>query len=380
MTLVASAVDSLAVVTTVGAVAALAYYGYGRHLVGRGADATRSLTRLRRALHVGLPLAYVAALLGLAAAGWLDVLDAAAAALPGGETFVGDLLSLLALFAGPLPAVVLAYLGAFPAAKALRGVEMEWSTAALLMGRYAAGLVAAFVVLLAVLGVVTARAPPALALPAGVAVVALLVVAGAPVVVRVVQPNRAPDEAETERIDRGLERAGFEVAGLCVLETAESEQAFAVVRGPPGRRHLFVSDHLLSVADDDRLAAVLALQAGRARRYHLEVRLALTLLVLLGILGPIWGFVPVPDGLAWPVVGVTAVVGPVALWLGRRLVYRADDDAAERIGAAAVADAIESHAEAHDAPLSWPRRREVARMEPAPERRLRRLRESAGVE
>jgi Zn-dependent protease with chaperone function len=83
----------------------------------------------------------------------------------------------------------------------------------------------------------------------------------------------------------------------------------------------------------------------------------------------------VPDGVA--ALAVLAA-GAVALWLGQRLVYRADAAAAARTSPTAVAAAIERYAELNDVPMSWGRVAALRRMEPPLDRRLDRLGERDG--
>ncbi len=369
---------SLLALACFGSGVSLVYYGYGR-LLARGGDRTRALARLRRALKVGLPVTYVLAVITMTATGWLEVVDAVVAWVPLGETIVGNVLALVLLLGTPALAVVVAYLGALPVVVDLRNLTVSPTRVVLLLARYVAGLVALFVVLLLALGTVVdpllaALPPSVVVLVASVGVVVSLLGA-TPLVVRLLQPTRRPDDDERERIDALLERTGLDGVGVRILRASDANHAFAVLRGLPRRRHLFVTDYLLECADDDRLRALLALQAGRARTFHLESRLAITIATVFGVTAP---FLEALPGRSWLVSVAAGIVGLVALWRGRRLVYRGDAYAASRVGTDAVVDALEWQCAINDRPLTWSRRQEVARMEPSPARRIGRLRERSG--
>ncbi|MFC4245778.1 hypothetical protein ACFOZ7_01960 [Natribaculum luteum] len=370
---------SLLALACVGSGVSLVYYGYGR-LLARGGDRTRALARLRLALKVGLPVTYVLAVITMTATGWLEVVDAVVAWVPLGETIVGNVLALVLLLGTPALAVVVAYLGALPVVVDLRNLTVSPTRVVLLLARSVAGLVALFVVLLLALGAVV---DPLLAtLPAGVVVLVAsvgMVVSllwATPLVVRLLQPTRRPDDDERERIAALLERTGLDGVGVRILRASDANHAFAVLRGLPlPRRHLFVTDYLLECADDDRLRALLALQAGRARTFHLESRLTITIGLVLGVVAPTLESLP---GRSWLVSVAAGIVGLVALWQGRRLVYRGDAYAASRVGTDAVVDALEWQCAINDRPLTWSRRQEIVRMEPSPARRIGRLRERSG--
>ncbi|WP_436925228.1 hypothetical protein [Halosimplex amylolyticum] len=373
------AVTALGALAAVSVVAALALFAYSRRFRG-AADATAALTRIRRALRVGLPLAYVVALVAMAAAGWLGAVDAAAGRLPGGESAVGGAVAVVAGLTAPLVAVVAGYFGAFPTIRDLRAVDVSAAAVAVRLARYAAGMVA----LLCVVVVGVTLLGDSLSTGVGFfGVVGALLVSvwvGSPWLIRLTQSTRAPTDAERERLDRRCADVGFDPHGVRVIDVADAKQAFAFVRGPPGRRHLFVADYLLTELDEERLRGYLALQAGRARVMHLEARLTVVggAIALAGGLAA--GLVSVPgvgDGVA--ALGVLAA-GAVGLCAGTRLVYRADADAAGRTSREAVEAAIRRFADLNDAPMEWGRLATLRRMEPSLNRRIDRLRDRASRE
>jgi hypothetical protein len=367
-----TALGSFAALTAVTVLAAGTFALYSHRYRGHG-DTARTLSRIRPAFRIGLPVVYLLALLAMTAAGWLDLLST----LPGQGTVVGDTAELLVGLPVPSVAVVGAYLGAFPAVRELREADMTATAAARRLLRYLAGIGAVAVTLVVLVTRLTGRFWRGGGVFVAVALLAVVLWAGAPWLIRLVQTTRAPTDEERARLDSLCAEAGLDLAGVRVLETDGARQAYAVLRGLPGRRHLFVTDYLLAALDDERLRAYLAIQGERARLGHLAVKLVA---VAGSLAGAVWlvtgGSLPgVPDGVA--AVAVLAV-GAVALWLGQRLVYRADAAAAARTSPAAVAAAIERYADLNDVPMSWGRVAALRRMEPPLGRRLDRIGECDG--
>jgi len=375
----ASVAGAGAALAGVSLVAALAFFVYTRRFRGTD-DATAALSRVRRAFRVGLPVVYVAALVAMLAVGWPEPVETAVGSLPGGESAVGSAVSLVAALAVPGVAVVAGYFGAFPVVRDLRDVDVSAATVAVRVARYAVGLAAVLTLVVAAL----VLAGDSLTTGAGFAlVVAVLVVlawAGSPVLVRLVQSTRAPTDAERDRLDRLCGDAGLDPHSVRVLDVADAKQAFAFVRGLPRRRHLFVSDYLLAELDDDHLRGYLALRAGRARRFHLEARLAVVVGTLTLAFALLFDVFSVPGVDDWTTLVVVLLAGTAALWLGRRLVYRADADAAARTSRETVEAVLRRDAELNDAPLEWGRLTALRRMEPPLARRIDRLRDRASRE
>ena len=369
------AAGSLAALAGTTAVGALAFYLYGRRLRGH-TDTARALARMRRALRVGLPVLYLLALVSMGVAGWFGLLDGAAGALPG-NTAVAESLTLVVGLTVPVVAVLGGYLGAFPTVRALRDVEVSAATVTLRLARYLVGVVALVTLLVAATSALGADITTGTGFLAALAVVVLVLFAGSPWLVRLLQSTRAPTDAERERLDRLCADAGLDPASVRVLRTADAKQAAAFLRGLPGRRHLFVADYLLAELDDERLRASLALQAGRARSLHLEGRT----LVVAGTVG--FAAALVLDVVSVPGVGDALValgslaLGVLALWAGQRLVYRADAYAAARTSRETVEETIEAFADLNDAPMEWGRLAALRRMEPPLVRRIDRLRDRA---
>jgi STE24 endopeptidase len=363
-------VAALAGVTGLGT---LVFYLYGRRLRGSD-DTTRALTRLRRAYRVGLPVLYVVALVAMAVAGWFDLLGSVAAAFPG-ETALADTAALVVGVATPVVAVLGSYLGAFPAVRALRDVEMSAVTVTIRLARYLFGLLAVVVVLAGGTVALSADSTSGAGFLAALLVVVLVVISGSPWLIRLLQTTRTPTDDERDRLDRVCADVGLDPVDVRVLGTGDAKQATAFLRGVPGRRHLFVTDYLLAELDDERLRASLALQAGRARSRHLEVRLVVVTATLGTAGGLLLGVVSVPGGSDGLVALAAVGVGVLSLWAGQRLVYRADADAAARTDREAVEAALETSADLNDAPMDWGRIAAIRRMEPPLVRRIDRLRD-----
>jgi len=369
---IAGSLGALAGSTALGA---SAFYLYGRRLQGSD-DATRALSRLRRAFRFGLPVVYLLALVAMAVAGWFDLLGSVADAVPGG-TAVARVLVLVVGLATPVVAVLGGYLGAFPAIKALRDVELSAVTVTIRLARYLLGALALVVVLVGGTVALGADISSGAGFLAVLVVVVAVIVAGSPWLIRLLQTTRAPTEDERARLDRLCTDVGLDPAGVRVLRTDEAKQATAFCRGVPGRRHLFVADYLLAELDDEHLRGYLALQAGRARSLHLEARMMVVTATVGSVAALVLGVVSVP-GTSDALVALAAVaVGGAALWAGQRLVYRADDYAVTRTDRETVEETFESFADLNDAPMDWGRLAALRRMEPPLTRRIDRLRDRA---
>jgi len=380
-----SGVDSGAVRDSLGALAAgatiggLVLYLYGLRV--RGADdRVAALSRLRRAVRVVLVVVYAVTVVAVLDAGWFGVVDEAAAPLVGRDTELASAVNLFLGVVTPLVAVIGAYFGAFPAAQSLRGTDMSPASAAVRLGRFGLALALYFTALVVVQGALTGDSATGLPF---VAVLFLSVVAvwvTSPWLVRLTRSTRSPTDAERERLARLCDEAGLDPHAVRVLDGADAKQAFALVRGPPRRRRLFVTDYLLDELDDGTLRASLALQAERVDRKHLEARLVLAVGTAVFALGPLLGVFSVPGVSDGTVALVALAGGLLGQWAGQCLVYQADIAAAEQTSCEAVESAIERYADLNDAPMEWGRLTALRRMEPSLDSRIARLRDRAAQE
>ncbi|EMA68109.1 peptidase [Halorubrum kocurii] len=162
---------------------------------------------------------------------------------------------------------------------------------------------------------------------------------------------REPTDSERGRLDYLRETAGLDVNRVAIERRGADEpggeaegdsgregvgRVEVSVRGPPGRRVLFLSEAVLEDVDDDVAIGLLAAEAGRVETYYGEFR-AVAIAAVLGVLAAIvTATVAFDAGFA-----SLAAVGLAAFWVGRRVQYAADDRAADTVGAGRVADAFE---------------------------------------
>ena len=151
---------------------------------------------------------------------------------------------------------------------------------------------------------------------------------------------REPTAPERAALDALRGTAGLDVDRVAVVETAGATSIDVAVRGPPGRRVLFVTESVLDELDEDVAVGLLAAEAGRVGTYYGEFR-AVAIAAVVGILAAVIAtVVPFEAGFAGLVT-----VGVASFWVGRRVQYAADDRAADAVGADRVADAFERVAE-----------------------------------
>ncbi|WP_058367585.1 hypothetical protein [Haloparvum sedimenti] len=194
----------------------------------------------------------------------------------------------------------------------------------------------------------------ALALVAVVPVVAFLAATVGPLYAADrFRETRPPTDAERRRLDALREEAGLDVERVAVFspsggqkpddaevsDDAEgSDDPGSVeisVRGPPGRRVLFLTPGVFDL-EDGTATALLAAEAGRLVTYYNEFRAVATAAVLALLAAVVTTLVPFEAGFS-----ALAAVGFVAFWAGRRVQYAADARAADRVGAETLADAFE---------------------------------------
>jgi Zn-dependent protease with chaperone function len=185
----------------------------------------------------------------------------------------------------------------------------------------------------------------------GVAVVAFLAVEVGPLYAADrFRDLRDPTAEERDRLASLRETAGLGVERVAIERDSETSvdgtavdgeepgigRVEVAVRGPPGRRVLFVTESVLDGLDEDIAIGLLAAEAGRVETYYGEFR-AVAIAAVLAILAAIVTVaVPFQAGFASLVA-----VGLAAFWVGRRVQYAADDRAADAVGADRVAGAFE---------------------------------------
>ncbi|WP_096394367.1 peptidase [Halorubrum trapanicum] len=147
----------------------------------------------------------------------------------------------------------------------------------------------------------------------------------------------AIESVDGEGDDRGDDHGGDgdEGGGSAAAGPAEVS-----VRGPPGRRVLFLTADVLTDLDEDVAVGLLAAEAGRAATYYAEFRAVAVGAVLATLAAVVTALVPFESGFA-----ALVAVGVASFWAGRRVQYAADARAADAVGAERVADAFERVAE-----------------------------------
>ncbi|SHH08376.1 STE24 endopeptidase [Halobaculum gomorrense] len=319
-------------------------------VVGAGGSAVaRRLSnpvRKYRLLYVGAVLP-----LGVLAYGLLSILDLGAAVravLVGASTGIRPVDVFLAEFLtmGAAGTVALAaYAPTIPGVRAARGIDLGTGRAVARMARWLLGVSAVFALAFTPFRVGVDAGASAVAVAVGLVALVVVMLAASPWVVGALRSTRAPTGDDAARVDRLRDRAGLGadlVGDVRVLDTDDEGTANAYVRGVGPTRRLFVTSTFLDAFDDETGAALLAVQAGRVRSRALARRIGAVVAAAVSLLAAFG-----PGAATGPLVAVAggALVG--GLWYARRGVLAADDLAAERVGADAVADAFERYAEAH---------------------------------
>lgn len=239
--------------------------------------------------------------------------------------------------------VLLGYLAMLPAVRRARSLDLSLAKNTLGVARQLLAMVLVGATFGTVVATVTVGDDVWLTLVVVFAVFALLY-AVTPYTTRLSLSPRDPTDDEATRLRGACATAEFDPAGLHVVDTEGTENLLVNVVGVRGRRHLFVSRHLLDVTDDERLAVFVGIEANRARLGQQEAKFALLGgLTALGVAAVNGGLGPVADALgtgAWiPLLGGVAVVLSLA-WLAGRLTYRADAATDAQVGPGSVQETM----------------------------------------
>lgn len=251
-------------------------------------------------------------------------------------SFAGDLAAQFALFLSAACVTLPAYTVMVPAIRNARDIDLSIWTAVRRMGRYT--LVLTIFLTVGFVPVERFATGEDLGLTSGVLILLVGVLPFVtPVLFSVFRSNRIPTNAERDRLESLCEQAGLNVDDIWVLTDAD-ETLEIHLRGLPGKRHLYVSMFGLQRFDDKALSALLATNAGSIAHHYRAIKLY-----------PLVGFliITIPT-IAWGstlwyavLIGVALVGWLPMLWAARRAVRRGDDYAADRVGAATAADALE---------------------------------------
>jgi len=342
---------------------AVLWFAYGQYL--RRQPRSIAVVRLRRSYRIGLPIWYLGTLFAMTAAGWLEVGSQIVETTGLGDTVPGALFELTVTLTTPAVAVVAAYLGAIPVIRDIRKIDLNYGTAASRAAKYILGIVLVSIILL--VSILWLVSDSGLVAVVGIGLAVIYV--GSPLLVRLLAPTKAPTTDERERLGRYSSAVGLDVDRIRVIASTDGTPPQAYVRGIWPYRTVFVTEPLLD-ARDDHLRAALAVRAGRQRIHHLKTRLVVTIAGIGGSTALLLGSISVPGVNDTLLAATVALVTVAALWIGRRLVFRADAHAVEHVGSDALADWIYRATDEADVPLKRGRVWSLVRMEPDPASRL----------
>lgn len=150
----------------------------------------------------------------------------------------------------------------------------------------------------------------------------------------------------SHRVAELAEAAGLPVEDAYVISQETLDASVAMVRGPFGRRRLFVSEHLLESAPDDVARGLVAVAAGkhesRSCEFHVVATAAPIVVFVVGLPAVAVGAIPVGSS-AVQFVGLVAITLGLAAArtvVGRRLAFEADRIAADRTSPAIAREAL----------------------------------------
>jgi len=148
---------------------------------------------------------------------------------------------------------------------------------------------------------------------------------------------REPTAAERDRLDELTVVVDYDTDRVRIIETDGTQSVDVSIRGLPGRRLLLLSDYVVDGVDEGTVAALIAAEHARSRHFYIEYR-AVAAASVIGIATAMFGgLIEFSDGLF-----VLAVAALGLFWVGRRLQFRADRVAADRVGENELADAFET--------------------------------------
>lgn len=249
---------------------------------------------------------------------------------------VGDFAGQFVLFLSAAGVTVAAYTVVVPAIRTARDIELSTWTAVRRVGRFALILTVFLTVVFVPFERIVTGEDLGMA-PVTLIVLILLFPFVTSILFRVFRATRTPTREERDRLEALCERAGLDVDDIWVLTDAD-ETLEIHLRGLPGRRHLYVSVFGLEQFNDETLSALLATNAGSVTHHYQAIKLySLFAFLVVGVATLAWG-----STLGYAIViGLALVCWLPVLWAARRAVRRGDDYAADRVGAATVAEGLE---------------------------------------
>lgn len=280
---------------------------------------------------------------------------------------------------------LLCYLAAYPATARLRGLPSQPRQAG---GRQARMLVVVlgpqlvYWVLWAVIRAQHGWGQYALLPLAIIYLVAMVVFM--PRLMRAMLAKKPVDEEIRQRLLQLAAQQHVRIRAIMRMETGPESTANAMLTGlVPSQRYVFITDRLLSELEPDELDAVFAHELAHARKHHLLIKVAVTMLALalpyaavFAILAAIPGHRPA--GLVVALVALSFVASMAALLLaqgivGTRLERTADDFASATVGADPLRRGLEKLAAANAMKRRTGRAWNILTQHPGLDQRIERL-------
>jgi Zn-dependent protease with chaperone function len=375
----------VALVVLLGPLAYAVTRWHGRRVAAVDGPVADRLHRVRRTV-VAVQLGAAALVLGvLLATGTSDGLAAGLSILLGRA--LPTSISVITGFAGylvPVLAVVVgSTAGVIPVDRELRGTDQSTREGA----SDAARMMVVMFLPIAVWLVLVAWAPGGEGWAAVVRLLVFLpaVVILGPLVVNLAMRTRPLEGEVRQRILDRLDERGLRVRDVRLIDSRGGKVANAAISGViPQLRYVYVSDHLLEIAEDDELDAILEHEIAHGEGHHVLLKTVAAFAALLvggGLLVALLltvlrdagsGVLIATLAVGMPLVMVTALLvvqGVVSV----RLEYRADERAAERVGADAMRRGLERVAEANQLKRRTGGIWNLLQQHPGVEQRLERL-------
>lgn len=263
------------------------------------------------------------------------------ALLPAMPPFLSRLLANFSSFLATGVVWLAVYAPTIRGVRDVRDVELPLSAALWKMSRYVIGLSATLAVVIAPLQVIPSGASP-LVLVVGLAAIAVIFLYASPWLIPLLRSTQEPTDDVANRITTLCSRAGLDVRDVRILDTDDEQTANSLVRGPPNYRRLFLTSTFLDVFDDETVAALLAIEAGRLETHVFEIRVSTVVVAGIALIASLTGVGP-----RWPLLGLSIGVVLTGFWLSRRHIRAADEYAAGQVDTAALSDALTRYADFH---------------------------------
>jgi len=148
---------------------------------------------------------------------------------------------------------------------------------------------------------------------------------------------REPTAEERDRLAALTVGTDYDADRVRVIESNGEQLVDVSIRGLPGRQLLLCSDYVLNEIDGETATALIAAERARSQHFYIEYRAVAAASVIGTATGMFGGLIEFSDGLF-----ALAVAALGLFWIGRRLQFRADRVAANRVGGDKLATAFET--------------------------------------